>query len=634
MFRVVICLASLAAACGWDRADPLRQLDDPNPGVRVIAATKAGEAGDPRAIVALRGRLHDPDPRVRIAIVEALATLGEGRVVADLDPMLDDADPQVRLATIGALAGIGGEPVEDPLLGALVDPDPQVRHAARQALIDGGISGAEQVRRLALRRRTSLTHLAESPSWHRRLEAARGLAECGDEAALDSLYELAGDGETQVATEAARGIGLAGDRADPERIRHLLNEGAPPVREALLAGIAEARTAPPARAICQILREARFGAAAARVVASHQLDCAPDGIAQQLEAGDQETRLRAAEVIALLRGRNVPSEITDRAANLLWSEADGERLMSAAAIPRPPPEAARARVLAGLREYRRRAERWVPLPRVEEDDEGAGELDMGELRGEGAITQLLAQFPARGRGWVELFPSGAHPGEVATLLLLAREVGLELDREVLAELAERAPHEQVRAAAAWALGGGEPYLQDRTPLVRAAAAEALVSRGDSISGRLKARLALMLTDDSPGVREAAASALASTGDPQALRPLRAAFERWPTPALGRSLIDLGQAGAAETFARTLREASPNTPEELLVVALDGLATLGASEHAEPIGRFIDHPASEVRAAAVRAARAIGDPDLAVRVEERRLDFARQVRDAASLPCES
>jgi HEAT repeat protein len=636
----------LLCACSAAGPSPAEQLGSPDEPVRYAAAVALGAEGapgSPEQSRALRARLDDSSARVRIAVVRALARVQGRAAIPDLARSCADESADVRLAAAGELAALGGDEAVEPLLDLLDDREPQIREAARQALVQLGVPGAEQVSRAAGRRRQALVRQAESGSWSRRLEAARGLADCADEEALRTLEVLTRDQEVEVAREAARGVGLAPGAAGWPRVERVMSSVQPTVRDALLEGIVEAAPsrpggAPP-RGLCELLDDAGSARLAARAAARHGISCGLDGIAGALGSEDRDVRIAAAVVIATLApASDPPDPIAARAAEVLWSDAAGDDLATVVALG-PPPAAAATRVDAEIGRYLDLSRRWVPPPPPEPADGGEpdaaanGDASGGRDAGRGdvsALQDLIDRFPPRDSGWVEIFRADVDPDGLAATLLVAGEAGVVIEGARLEGLAQSAPDPQVRAAAVWALGGGLDYLSSESPQIRAVAAEAMRRRASSLDGPTKARLAFILGEPDPSARAAAAGTLAATRDPAALAPLLAAFERWREPAVAAALGELGQREAAEPIAAALVDPSTRLGAELAEALLGALERLGASDQGDAVAPFIGHPDARVRRAAVAAARSLGTSRLTALADERRGDLSLIVRDAASL----
>jgi VWFA-related protein len=164
----------------------LRDLDDPDAGLRADAAYDLGFTFGREAVDALRAALSDKSPEVRRLSAEALARLGDAVAVQELVGRLGDEEPRVRAAAGTALEALGTSSV-----GALAD-----------AVADG-----------VGRRRPS----------DRVLAAVALLGRVGDERAIDPLARLLRDGPPESRAAAARALGELG-----------LGHGIPPLRAALL----------------------------------------------------------------------------------------------------------------------------------------------------------------------------------------------------------------------------------------------------------------------------------------------------------------------------------------------------------------------------------------------------------------
>ena len=112
----------------------VRSLGDPEDEVRGKSATALGRLGDPRAVgYLLEHLLTDPAPFVRVRIAAALGQFGGPEVIDRLVRALGDPAWWVRMRSIEALEQIGSV-AEGPLLVALDDPDSEIRVRAGVAL--------------------------------------------------------------------------------------------------------------------------------------------------------------------------------------------------------------------------------------------------------------------------------------------------------------------------------------------------------------------------------------------------------------------------------------------------------------------------------------------------------------------
>ena len=122
-----------------------RGLDDPDPGVRYVAATVASRGGMasllPRVLQIFR---TDRDERVRAAAARTLGVIGDARVIDDLGRALAPREPAaVRLAAATALGEIGA-PAGVPLLrSVLAAGDRRLAEVAAGALASLGRTGRE-----------------------------------------------------------------------------------------------------------------------------------------------------------------------------------------------------------------------------------------------------------------------------------------------------------------------------------------------------------------------------------------------------------------------------------------------------------------------------------------------------------
>jgi hypothetical protein len=365
-------------------------------------------------------------------------------------------------------------------------------------------------------------------------------------------------------------------------------------------------------------------------VATHDLECELEELVTRLDAESAASRSEAASALAVILGSREGRDpaLRNRVGALLWREAPLEHLVAVAALPEQPGEVAEERIRLEVTSYIEAATRWVPLPEPEEDGQDTPS-PLVARNGQEALAELLSRYRPRLPRWVELFvDSGDHPDRLAGVLTLADELGIEVELEELGALAASAPDPLVRAAAVVLRGAQSGQLDDTSPLVRVAAAQSMARRASKLDGRLKARLAAALPDRDPDVRGAVARALGKTRDPVAREPLLAAFERWPEPDVARALGELGEEAAAAPLAAALERSMVSDPvlAEAILVAL---AQTGGQTQLDAVSSALDHPAAEVRRAAVAAARAIGGPRGMRLVEERRRDFARIVREVAT-----
>ena len=124
----------------------MRQLKDPDDGVRENAATKLGELEDGSATEDLIQLLTDQDEGVRCAAAEALGKLKSEPALKSLVRALGDKDPDVCAAAAEALGCIGLAEAVGPLIERLDHSDRYVRASAAKAL--GALAAVEAVKPL------------------------------------------------------------------------------------------------------------------------------------------------------------------------------------------------------------------------------------------------------------------------------------------------------------------------------------------------------------------------------------------------------------------------------------------------------------------------------------------------------
>lgn len=136
--------ADALLSMGDDVREAIRRgLDDPDPGVRLVATIVAGRGGMsslvPRILQLLRA---DRDPRVRTAAARTLGVAGDSRVLDGLGSALGPHEPHaLRLAAAAALGELGS-PSAIPLLSSMLsDPDRRLAAVAAGALAALGRPG-------------------------------------------------------------------------------------------------------------------------------------------------------------------------------------------------------------------------------------------------------------------------------------------------------------------------------------------------------------------------------------------------------------------------------------------------------------------------------------------------------------
>jgi HEAT repeat protein len=224
-------LAAVRSQDGVDVSAELARLQSADPGQRVLACQRLGEAGDWRAVDPLLHLAQADTPEVRNAALLALGHLGDKRAVPDLVAIAQSSSGLVRYNAIAALAWMRDESAHPALQGFLSDPDPATRQLAVRALAWGQAPAvvlepalgddAEEVRTeavLALGEledpdRVRLMLLAlddESPFI--RAEAVRQLAASGAPEAGPALVDLVDDPDRLVRITVAESLTQLGHR--------------------------------------------------------------------------------------------------------------------------------------------------------------------------------------------------------------------------------------------------------------------------------------------------------------------------------------------------------------------------------------------------------------------------------------
>ena len=192
-------VADALLGMGSDVRESVRRgLDDPDPGVRLVAATVASRGGMATLAPRIRQLLReDPDEQVRVAATHALGVIGGPAAIDDLRDALDPARPAaLRTAAAQALGEIGspdGVPALRVLLG---DRDRTLAVVAARSLATLGTHG-ESTLVEALTTPASLPELsvrdldAVPPTDLAALAALGAVTELGIRERRGDLYDLA-----------------------------------------------------------------------------------------------------------------------------------------------------------------------------------------------------------------------------------------------------------------------------------------------------------------------------------------------------------------------------------------------------------------------------------------------------------
>lgn len=184
----------------------LRDLEDPNPRVRVQAADALGKLKDEparRALPALQRALNDDDPEVRYTAALALGELGDQGCLKALMQMVEgDGHPMPRQAAVIALGMLGDERATRVLVKALREAPPDVRFQATTSLVQVNPEAAVKPLRRAL----------SDDDVEVRGSAVAALGDLGDARAARAVARLLDDPEPGIRMEAAVALARLGDR--------------------------------------------------------------------------------------------------------------------------------------------------------------------------------------------------------------------------------------------------------------------------------------------------------------------------------------------------------------------------------------------------------------------------------------
>lgn len=175
--------AQVLGRIGAPRSAPLllELARDANTHVRKEAIIALGKIHVPSLRDTLQNILQrETEVELRTSAIEGLVSLRDTLIVGALQTALADTSALVRQSAIAALNKIWLSSSGPFALNAMRDPDEKVRFIATQIAAIRPISGAQHPLRQAL---------ADPSPWVR-AEAARGIAQLADTAAVDALIDL------------------------------------------------------------------------------------------------------------------------------------------------------------------------------------------------------------------------------------------------------------------------------------------------------------------------------------------------------------------------------------------------------------------------------------------------------------
>lgn len=199
-----------------DRVEPIvaLALNDPNAGVRSVAATVAGQRKLATLAPSIRGLTQDSSPFVRAAAMYALSSFGEDTDITELSTMLlDSPNPRVR-SQAAFLLGELGESTAIPLLQqAAVTPVSNASTIERKIF---RLQIAEALFKLGFEESIDTVRAALYPSRADELEATalavQIIGQIRDESSIDQLIFLS-DPESDQPMPAEVRLGVASSLA-------------------------------------------------------------------------------------------------------------------------------------------------------------------------------------------------------------------------------------------------------------------------------------------------------------------------------------------------------------------------------------------------------------------------------------
>lgn len=225
-------LATPHSTCSDAALDCLvKLLEDPDPDLRILAATALGESGNAAPRGDLEAALRDGQPNVVAAAAEALGALQDRRSVTALAETIEHSDYWARAAIVLALGQLGDAHAVSAIASAAKDP----AMAAISATAIGAIGSPDGL--------DALRTIAEADG-HARIEALRAAARIFGahpglavpdwlrEAATLESHRFREAFEQDNDAEAARLLGISGN---PAAVESLLTAAGNPDRKSLAA---------------------------------------------------------------------------------------------------------------------------------------------------------------------------------------------------------------------------------------------------------------------------------------------------------------------------------------------------------------------------------------------------------------
>lgn len=582
-------MLSELAARNPSAAEPtiLRALDDPDEGVRVIAAELCARLRIRGARDPLLRWLDEGQPALRSAAARALGAIGDQSTITAIARLFNDRDSDVKLAAVQAIGAIGGDRAVVPLLDRLSDDESDVRVAAARAL--GELGDARAV--------LSLLGVLQDPTPEVREAVAVALGRLRDERALRGLVALLRDAQPEVRLAAARALGLV---ATPAAVIDL----APIALGADYITDVSQRTELSRAAVASI---GRIGGAGAldllvRVFRTSTSQDVARAAADALRAMGE----RAREAIPTLAAEPVPMNARDALASLLGDLGGDEgsnALLGLSESSRPASAETYARALG--RTGSSRALYALLRTATEREAANSRQTSFGAI-----ATATPARRTAALRGieaWAQR-RGELEPGALDPLLVILREVQRGPTTPQPARAAAVTPTSPELLLVIKLIGSTRNHraptallsmLASPDRAVRVAITEALTRVG--VAGIERAVVAA-LADNTPAVRANASDALARFGARAALDALLSAWSgdrpidrAAAAVAIGRVAARINDPSAGALLAAQLEDARPAV-SAAIIDALGSFAAIGSPVALSTLLRLIDARGAQTNAA--------------------------------------
>jgi HEAT repeat protein len=683
---LALCAAALFVACSGGRDKLLADLQSARPSERALAVKRLAEQHNADDLVLFTQAARDPVAIVRAEAIAALGTSNDPRVVDLLGELLSDDDDAVQARAAMALAEVGNDKARSYLMLQYGRRGRGTRQAIVQALtatnVPGAMASVVAAEAKAIWERNLQTLQNGSPP--ERVGAAEELGKSGRPEAVNRLVPLLKDGQVMLAAAAVRGLGNAGDRRAVPAISELVTESYPELREAACEALIQlkdpaalpnlleaAKERSPAsslavaaivalpqspesdKALCDVtLNGAPTESFAAGREMRRRNGCPLEPILDKLRM--QSTQLAALQAIASL-GPTAHDALAKVTPLLTGSEPPVRKLaidaLSEIGDRTVSPQIIKA-YEAEVKALEPQRSDWITVPLPEKFGPGFDPAAPVDPADPGAAMKLKQ---------VDLFRRVQALNEAR-----AKESNkLLLTQKPPRELVDDASEDQLKVLASLvhALGAlqvdnarnlVEPYAQESSPSLRAAAYVALAQLGPD--GLKAARPGLV--DSERSVQGATAVAFAAAGEPgqailletlaqlngdrsKLLEPLE---EATLTKAAVPVLLQLVKEGDAEAGTAALmlgRIKAPEAVDPLLKALADPtnvarreiLLALGALKDPkalETVGKDLYSERPDVRAAAAEALQSLGRGSSSDALLGLKVDYYRKVREAALL----